>query len=161
MLHRKKVKFIIYLKFQFDNLCKNVHDFSLEDKTNIEDDEAIDLSEILKEEEQPTLDLNIEPNIMIDVVQQNQVEEAEIIEMVILIHIEDMKVVLEEDLIEKVKFIREHIEHQLRKDKSYLIVICCWKSSLPQKNYERRKLMKYGFFRVSRKIDEKDNKFEL
>lgn len=46
MLQRKKVKFIIYLKFQFDNLCENVHDFSLEDKTNIEDDEAIDLSKI-------------------------------------------------------------------------------------------------------------------
>lgn len=46
VLQRKKVKFIIYLKFQFDNLCENVHDFSLEDKTNIEDDEAIDLSKI-------------------------------------------------------------------------------------------------------------------
>ena len=89
---------------------------------------------------------------------QNQVEE---VEMVLPIHIEDKKIVLEEDLIEKVKFIEERIDRELGKGKSYLIVVHSWKSSSPRRMYKRRKLMKYGFFKVSRKIDEKDNKFEL
>lgn len=56
------------------------------------------------------------------------VEEAEMIKMVLPIHIEDKKIVLEEDLIEKVKFIREQIECQLGKGKSCLIIVRSWKS---------------------------------
>ena len=41
---------------------------------------------------------------------QNKVEEVEMINMVLSIHIKDKKVVLEENLIEKVKFVGEHIE---------------------------------------------------
>ena len=47
----EKVQFIIDLKFQFDNLCANVHDVSLEDKTNVKDDEVIDLSKFFKKDE--------------------------------------------------------------------------------------------------------------
>lgn len=43
------------------------------------------------------------------------VEDTEIIDIVLPIHIEDKKVVLEEDLIIKVKFVREHIKRQLGK----------------------------------------------
>ena len=51
------------------------------------------------------------------------------IEMVLPIHIEDKKILLEEDLIAKVKLIGERIERQLEKGKSYLIVIRSRKSS--------------------------------
>lgn len=77
-----------------------MHEVSLEDKTSVKDDES-DLSEIFKEDIQPTLGLAIESNNTIKVVQQNQVEEAEIIEMVLLIHIEHKKIMLEEYLIER------------------------------------------------------------
>ena len=40
----EKIQFIIDLKFQCDNLYENVHDVSLEDKTNVKDDDVIDLS---------------------------------------------------------------------------------------------------------------------
>ena len=43
--------------------------------------------------------------------------------MVLPIHIEDKKVLLEEYLIKKVKFIGECIERQLGKGKSYLIIV--------------------------------------
>lgn len=56
------------------------------------------------------------------------VEDTEMIKMVLPIHIEDKKIVLEEDLMEKVKFIREHIECQLGKGKSCLIIVHSWKS---------------------------------
>ena len=138
-----------------------MHNVSSEDKPSIEDDEIFNLSNIFKEEEEPTLDLHIEPNKRIEIVQQNQVEEAEMIEMVLPIHIEDKKIVLKEDLIEKVKIIGERIKRQLRKSKSYLIDVRSWKSSSPRRMYKQRKLMKYGFFKVSRKIDEKNNKFDL
>ena len=105
-----------------------MHNVSSEDKPSIEDDEIFNLSDIFKEEEEPTLDLHIEPNNRIEIVQQNQVEEAEMIEMVLPIHIEDKKIVLKEDLIEKVKFIRERIERQSGKGKSYLIVVHFLKS---------------------------------
>ena len=42
----ENVQFIINLKFQFDNLCKNVQDVSLEDKTSIENDEVFNLSKV-------------------------------------------------------------------------------------------------------------------
>lgn len=45
------------------------------------------------------------------------------IEMVLPIHIEEKKIVLEEDLVEKVKLIGERIERQLGKCKSYLIIV--------------------------------------
>ena len=137
-----------------------MHDISLEDKINIKDDDVIDLSGIFKEEE-PTLDLCLEPNKTFKVVQQNQVELPKVIEIVLPIHIEGKKIVLEEDLIVKVKLIGERIERQLGKGKSYLIIICSWKSSSPQRMYKQMKLIKYEFFKVLRKIDEKDNKFEL
>ena len=70
---KNEVLFFIDLKFQFDNLCEKMHDVFLEDKTSIEDDEVIDLSKVFKEEVQPTLDLNIESNSVIEFVQQNQV----------------------------------------------------------------------------------------
>ena len=94
----------------------------MEDKTSITNDEVIDLFEIFKDK-QSILDLRIESNNKFEVVQQNQVEEAEMIEMVPPIHIEEKKVVLEEDLIEKLKFVQEHIERRLGKDKSYSIVV--------------------------------------
>ena len=50
------------------------------------------------------------------------------IEMVLPIRLK--KIVLEEDLIKKVKFIREGIEHQLGKGKSYLIIVRSWKSEI-------------------------------
>lgn len=137
-----------------------MHDVSWENKTSVEDDEIFDISESFKED-QPTFDLHIQSNSTKEVMQQNQVEEAEMIEMVLFIHIEDKKVVLEEDLIENVKLVGERIERQCGKGKIYLIVIHSWKSSLSCRLYKQRKLMKYGFFKVSRKIDEKDNKFEL
>ena len=56
----ENVQFIINLKFQYDNMCENVHNVSLEDKTSIEDDEMFYLFGIFKEEEQPTLDLQID-----------------------------------------------------------------------------------------------------
>lgn len=90
----KKVQFIIDLKFQHNNLCDNVHDVSLEDKTSIKDDEIIESYEIFKEEVQPTLNLRIKPNSRIEVVQQNKVEEVEMIIMVLSIYIEDKKVVV-------------------------------------------------------------------
>ena len=83
------------------------------------------------------------------------------IKMVLPIHIEDKKIRLEEDLIEKVKFVGECIEGQLGKGKSYLIVVRSWKSSSPQRMYKGRKLIKYVFFKVLRKIDEKERKFKL
>ena len=49
----------------------------------------------------------------------------------------------------------------LGKDKSYLINTHSWKSSSLQRMYKRRKLIKFGYFKVLRKIDEQDNKFEL
>lgn len=47
---------------------------------------------------------------MIGVMKQNKVEEVEMINMVLPIHIEDKKVVLAENLIENVKFVGEHTE---------------------------------------------------
>lgn len=47
---KDEVQFLIDLKFQSNNLCKNVYNVSLEDKTSIEDDEVFDLSKIFKEE---------------------------------------------------------------------------------------------------------------
>ena len=105
--------------------------------------------------------MSIELNNTVKVVQQNQVEEDEMIGIVLPIHIKDKKVRLEEDLIEKVKFVGECIEQQLGKSKSYLIIVHFLKSSSPRRMYKRRKLMKYGFFKVLRRIDEKDHKFEL
>ena len=155
LLQKKKVQFIIDLRFQSDN------GVSLEDKISVEDDEIFDLFGIFDEEEQPTLDLCIEPNNTIEDVQQNQVEEAEMIEMVLPIYIEDKEIVLKEDLIENVKLVGEHIERRIGKGKINLIIVCSWKSSSPRRLYKQRKLMKYDFFKVLRKIDEKDNKFEL
>lgn len=63
--------------FQSDNLCKDVYDVSLEDKTSVEDDDIINLFKIFKEEVQSILDLHIEPNSMIEFIQQNQVEEIQ------------------------------------------------------------------------------------
>ena len=123
-MSEENIQFIIDLKFQSNNLCENVHDVSLEDKTSVEDDEIFYLSGIFDEVEQPTLNFCIEPNSMIEDVKQNQVEEVEIIKMVLLIHIEKKKIVLEDDFIENVKFIKERIEQQLGKGKSYLIIIC-------------------------------------
>ena len=160
-MSEENIQFISDLKFQSNNLCKNVHDVSLEDKTNVEDDEIFYLSRIFDEVEQPTLNFYIEPNSTIEDVQQNQVEEVEIIEMVLPIHIEEKKIVLEDDLIERVKLIEERIERQLGKGKSYFIIVCSQKSSSPQRMYKRRKLIKFGYFKVLRKIDEQDNKFEL
>lgn len=132
---QENVQFIIDLKFQTGNLCenvhdvsledksKNLHDVSLEDKTSVEDDEFFNLSGIFDEVEQPTLDFYIEPNNTIEDVQKNQVEEVEMIVMVLPIHIEEKKIVLEENLIENVKFIGERIERELGKGKSYLIVV--------------------------------------
>ena len=57
-----ETQFIIDLKLQFDNFCENVHDFTLEDKTSVEDNEVIDLFEFSKEDKQPPLDLSIESN---------------------------------------------------------------------------------------------------
>lgn len=72
----------------------------------VEDDEIIDLPEIFKEEVQFTLDLSIEPNSMIEFVQENQVKETPItIDMIMCIHIENNKVILEKDLAAKIKFI--------------------------------------------------------
>lgn len=81
--------------------------------------------------------------------------------MVLPIHIEDKNIVLEKDLIEKVKTIGKRIEQQLRKCKSYLIIARSWKWSSPWRMYKQRKLIKYGIFKVLRKIDEKNNKLEL
>lgn len=100
LMLQKKGTIIIDLKSQSENLCKNVHDVSLEDKSSVEDDQS-DLSEIFKKDIQLTLGLSIESNNTIKVVQQNQVEEVEMIEIVLLIHIEDTKIMLEEYLIEK------------------------------------------------------------
>ena len=123
MLQKKKVQFIIDLRFQSNN------DISLEDKISVEDDEIFYLFGIFDEEEQPTLDLRIEPNSTIEDVKQNQVEEAEMIEMFLPIYIEDKEIVLEEDLIENVKLVRERIERRLGNRKIYLIIVCSWKSS--------------------------------
>ncbi len=78
LMLQKKGTIIIDLKSQSENLCKNVHDVSLEDKSSVEDDQS-DLSEIFKKDIQPTLGLSIESNNTIKVVQQNQVEEVEMI----------------------------------------------------------------------------------
>ena len=107
----ENVQFIIDLKFQSDKLSENVHDVYLEEKTSVEDDEIIDLSEFFKEDEQPHLDLSIKPNNTTKVVQQNWVEETKMIEMVLSILIEDKKIMLEEDLIEKVNLMGDTLSH--------------------------------------------------
>ena len=66
------------------------------------------------------------------------------IKMVLSLHIKDKKVVLERDLIEKVKFIGKRIDRQLGKGKSYLTVVRSWKSSSLLRMYKLRKLVKYG-----------------
>ena len=75
----KKVQFIINLRFQSDKLFENMLDVSFEEKTSIEDDDIIYLSDIFKEYIQPTLNLSSEPTSTIEVVQQNQIEEVELI----------------------------------------------------------------------------------
>ncbi|KAH9718181.1 retrovirus-related pol polyprotein from transposon RE1 [Citrus sinensis] len=107
----ENVQFIIDLKFQSDKLSENVHDVYLEEKTSVEDDEIIDLSEFFKEDEQPHLDLSIKPNNTTKVVHQNQVEETKMIEMVLYILIEDKKIMLEEDLIAKVNLMGDALSH--------------------------------------------------
>ena len=107
----ENVQFIIDLKFQSDKLSENVHDVYLEEKTSVEDDEIIDLSKFFKEDEQPHLDLSIDPNNTTKVVQQNQVEETKMIEMVLSILIEDKKIMLEEDLIAKVNLMGDALSH--------------------------------------------------
>lgn len=41
---------------------------------------------------------------------KTSIEDAEIINMVLPIYIEDKKVMLEEDLVKKVKLVREHVK---------------------------------------------------
>ena len=55
--------------------------------------------------------MRIEPTNTIKVVQQNQTKGAEMIDMFLPINIEEQKIVLEEDLIEKMKFIGKYIDH--------------------------------------------------
>lgn len=131
------------------NLCENVDDVSLEDKIIVEENGIINLLEIFKEEVQPPLDLSIESNSTIEVVKYNKVEEVEIINMVLPIHIEDEKVVLKEDLIEKVKFVGEHIE-QFVLGSLYCLGEC--KQEINEV---------WILFKVSRKIDVKAYEFEL
>lgn len=119
-----------------EDKSKNLHDVSLEGKTSVEDDEYFNLSGIFDEVEQPTLDFYIEPSSTIEVVQKNQVEEVEMIAMVLPIHIEEKKTVLEKDLIENVKFIGERIKRELGKDRSYLIVVHSWKSPSARRMYK-------------------------
>lgn len=76
---------------------KNAHDVSLEDKTRIEDEKIIDLFEIFKEV-QPILDLIIAPISTIETMQQSQVEKAKMINIIMYIHTEDKKVILEVSL---------------------------------------------------------------
>lgn len=94
--------------------------------------------------------------------EKNQVEEAEMIKMVLPIHINDTKILLEEDLIEKIKLIREHIERDLAKDLRGLEVIHSYKT-LPFRKATSKimKKIKHGEFRVSSMIDEQGYKFKL
>ena len=102
----------------------------LEEKTGIEDEDIIDLYEIFKEEVQPTLDLNIEPNNVIEFAKQNQVAETPtMINIIMPIHVEDNKVILEEGLDTKIKFIGENIEQDLVKNLRGLGLICLYRTS--------------------------------
>lgn len=65
----------------------------------VEDDDIFDPFEIFKEEVQPTLDLSITSNNMIEFVQQDEVEETLVmIDMLMSILIKDKKFILKEDL---------------------------------------------------------------
>lgn len=58
-----------------------------------------------------TLDLSIEPNNMIEFVWLNQVKEIPAMtNMITLIHVEDNKVILEQDWAVKIKLTNENIE---------------------------------------------------
>lgn len=142
---KDEVRFFIDLKFWPNNLCENVHDVSLKDKTSVEDDMIIDLFEVFKEEVQHNLNLSIEANSMIEFVQQNQVEEIPaMINIIMSIHIEDKKVIIEKDLAAKIKLICENIEQNLAKDLRHLKVICSYKTSSSWRvtNMHKKKMKK-------------------
>ena len=61
----------------------------------VEDDNIVYLSKTYKEEVQLTINLQIKPNSKIESVQQNQVKEAlAIIDMIIPIHVEEIRLFL-------------------------------------------------------------------
>ena len=68
---------------------------SLFKSMKVEDDNIVDLSKTSKEELQLTFNLQIKPNNTIKSVQQNQVEEAPaIIDMIMPIHVEEIRLFL-------------------------------------------------------------------
>lgn len=55
-------------------------------------------------------------------------KDQKLVGMVMAIHIEDKKVVLEEELVEKIKFNREYINQRMEKVKRELLMVCFYKS---------------------------------
>ena len=89
-------------------------------------------------------------------------KDPKIIDMILSFHNWDKKVILEEDIIAKIKLLGEDIEQGLTKDLKGLEVIRLYKT-LPfyRVTNKIKKKMKYKAFRVSRKIGKKDYEFEL
>ena len=114
------------------------------------------------------IDLKFSSNNICENVHDSQFEDkpsvvqAEMINMVLPIAIEDKKVILEEDMVEKIKLVGECIEQTLEEDKCYSLVVHSWKSSSFQGvTHKRKKKMKYGFFKVAKKIYDENRQFEL
>lgn len=85
-----------------------------------------------------------------------------VIDMFMPIYTEDNNIVLNEKTIEKVKFNGEQIEQNLKKHKSQLSIICLWKSLNYRSITNKFKMkMKYGYFRVLKKVDIKCYTFAL
>lgn len=89
-------------------------------------------------------------------------EDLEIIDMIMLIPIEDKKVILEVDLVEKVKFSGRHIKQSTKNLKKNLQTVCLYKSTVFRKVIlKNKKKLKFWYFRVSRKFDAKHYVFKL
>lgn len=78
-----------------------------------------------------------------------------LIDMIMLIHVEDKKIILEENLAKKINLIGEIIEQDLVKDLRCLTLIHSYKTSpFHTVTSQIRKKMKQGEFQVSSTIDE-------
>lgn len=81
--------------------------------------------------------------------------------MVLLVALKAKRLFLRKICLKKGEFVGECIERRLGRGKSCLNIVHSWKFSSSPRMYKQRKLMKYGLFKVSRNIDEKDHKFEV
>lgn len=88
------------------------------------------------------------------------VKRTVMIDMIMLIHVEDKKVILKEYLAAEIKLIVEIIERDLTKDLRGLKVVCYYKTSpFCRVANKIKKNFKHEEFRVSRKINDQGSKF--